>query len=235
MLQSEPQTDIVFTITYEYIEGRHIQDFYAVTPYWLDVGGCKTSDVPAYRDSIFNYSSPILKGVPQGMITFVGGHLHDGGTHIDLTKNGRVVCRLNALYDRYRYQDDGKLMEHVSIIETCETPAKTVTKDEWSIVACYNTSLHEPMEMMDGSLEPVMGIMLVYVAQGLERHGMSRTMSLSVILGIGSLAAVALLAAAWCWLEGRCGHRNKRLSFADMMWTRDRDLEQEAVVPLMKT
>jgi hypothetical protein len=39
--------------------------------------------------------------------------------------------------------------------------------DTWSVTAHYNTKMHEPMVNADGSLEPIMGIALVYVADEL--------------------------------------------------------------------
>ncbi|KIW22577.1 uncharacterized protein PV07_10861 [Cladophialophora immunda] len=235
MLHSEPQPDIVFTITYEYIKGCHAQEFISLTPYWMDVGGCRSSDVPAYRDSVFNYSSPTLKVSAQGVIAFVGGHLHDGGTHIDFINNGRVACSVNALYDQYQYLDDGKVTEHVSGIESCKLWEDIAPEDEWSIVAYYDTNLHEPMRMMDGSLEPVMGIMLVYVAPGLGRSEMTRTKFLNIVLGLVSLTAMVFLVVAWYRLQGRCGSGKKIFVSTDTLSTKDRDLEQEAVVPLIKT
>ncbi|OAL35866.1 hypothetical protein AYO20_04772 [Fonsecaea nubica] len=237
MLHSEPQTDVVFTITYEYVQGRHTRDFTALTPYWMDVGGCRTSDVPAYRDSAFNYSSPVLKGSPQGVVAFVAGHLHDGGTHIDLLKNGKAVCSVKAFYNQYRYLGEGKMTEHVSSIESCALMTETTPEDEWSITAYYDTRVHEPMGMMDGSLEPVMGIMLVYVAPGLDvgHGGATKSKCLNVVLGLGSLTAVVLLVGVWCYLQGRCGFGKKTWTPMATLSNRDRDLEQEAVEPLMKT
>ncbi|OAP57140.1 hypothetical protein AYL99_07877 [Fonsecaea erecta] len=234
MLHAKPQTDIVFTITYEYVRGCYAQDFHKITPYWMDVGGCGTSDVPAYRDSAFNYSSPTLKGSLQGMVTFIGGHLHDGGTHIDFIKNGKVVCSVNALYNQYQYLDKEKATKHISRIESCKVSEETGPQDEWSIIAYYDTRLHEPMEMMDGSLEPVMGIMLVYAVPGPSRDDMMGAPLLNIALTVASLTVALLLTAAWCFLQGRCGSGRTELSSTTTLSTEDRDLEQEAVVPLMK-
>ncbi|KIX01233.1 uncharacterized protein Z518_08958 [Rhinocladiella mackenziei CBS 650.93] len=203
MLETQPQGNVVFTITYEFIPGRHLQEFSAVIPYWLDVGGCGSSGVRAYPDRKFEYSSELLKGWPEGSIIFAGGHLHDGGTRIELQKNDQVVCNLEASYSQYRYTSGAdQAPAHISSIENCQLPAEAAPGDKWRIVAHYDTALHQPMVMMDGSLEPVMGIMLVYVAGAQAPVEQPRSKCLNVILGLGSAMFVVLLAAAWCWLGG---------------------------------
>ena len=234
MLHDQAQDDIVFKITYEYIEGQHAKDFSAVTPYWFDVGGCGPSDVPAYRDAMFNYSSPTLKGAPQGTTIFVGGHLHDGGTHVDLVKNDKAICSVNAAYENYQHLGDKGSTAHISSIQTCEMVDTTTPEDEWSIKAYYDTSIHEPMALMDGSLEPVMGIMLVYVMPGPEQHWTSRKWPLNFVLGLGCLTGVVLLLAAWLWIREDRGIRLTQWASGPKLWNRDREFDGDSAVPLMK-
>lgn len=236
MLHSQPQEDIVFTVTYEYIQGRHARKFSAVTPYWLDVTGCGSSEVPAHRDTSFEYSSPPVRGLDAGSIVFAAGHLHDGGTRLELIKNGDVVCDVGAIYDAYQYSDiqNKAVTEHVSRIETCVLPSCTTSQDEWHITAYYNTSLHEPMEMMDGSLEPVMGISLVYVAPGLKHHRPHRRRRcMNFVLGLGSGAVAMMLVAAWYWFR-RHGRPKESTTTASGLLSKDYVLEGEAAMPLMK-
>lgn len=235
MLHSKPQDNIVVTVTYEFIQGRHPHEFTAVTPYWLDVGGCETSNVPAYPNTTFEYVSPSLKGSLRGPILFVAGHLHDGGTHIDLTKNGEVLCSVNAVYDQYQYlaDDDARIAEHISAIETCKLPGSAAPGDEWSIEAYYDTSLHEPMSMMDGSLEPVMGIMLVYVAPSLEHHGWTNTKCMNVVLALASAMVLVLLVAAWFWLGGYFSSKKSSRLVKGGITAKDWEMEREAAMPLI--
>jgi hypothetical protein len=225
MLHSQSQEGVVVTVTYEFIQGRHPEEFSAVTPYWLDIGSCRTSDFPAYRNTTFEYTSPSIEGLPRGQLTFVAGHVHDGGTHIELLKNGRVLCSLNATYGAFRYLKAADFAtEHISSIAACEMPGKTAPDDEWSIIAHYDTTLHDPMLTMDGSLEPVMGIMLAYVANESRQALASESKWLNIVLGWGIGIAIALLVVAWFWLRSEA----KRSTRA-----RSSYLEEETKVPLM--
>jgi len=236
--QSTPQDDIIVSITYEYVLKSHARDFAAITPYWLDVGGCGSSDKPAYEGSNFIYTSPVLLGTQQGTITFVGGHLHDGGTHINLIKDGKVVCAASAAYDSYDKVDgDGGTTEHISSIETCSMTGETTPGDGWFITAYYDTTLHEPMALMDGSLEPVMGIMLVYVASSLAQPlELARPKYWTVVIGVGCLAAIVVGIAAWLLLRERKGislSLEGVRSVGGLLYKDSPREQQEAAVPLM--
>ncbi|OCT49449.1 hypothetical protein CLCR_04839 [Cladophialophora carrionii] len=234
MRQDRPQDDIVFTITYEYVHARDAQGFSPIIPYWLDVGGCRTSDQPAYRDSTFIYTSPVLLGTQQGTITFVGGHLHDGGTHINLIKNGKLSCGASAAYDPYANVNDAGTTEHISSIGTCTMLGETTPGDGWFINAYYDTTVHEPMALMDGSLEPVMGIMLLYVAQAVGQPEVNRPRYWTVVLGLGCLAALVISIAAWLWFRERRAIRLKGSPFGGLIY-KDPQPGQEASVPLMES
>lgn len=217
-----PQQDVVLTIKYEIVEGADIQNFLKVTPYWLDSGGCGPSGLPAYRNTTFEYSSPPVKGVGEGKFTFAGGHLHDGGTHIELMKNGQAVCNLNATYVRYEYMANSE--RHISSIDTCQ-PGNVDPGDVWSLVAHYDTRLHKPMAKSDGSLEPVMGIMLLYAANDTTEAMFTH---LNTILTWIIVIAAVLLIAAWLGLGGYldlCGNLRESRALSD----RGMDLKQPLV------
>jgi len=154
---------IVFTTTYEFslVVPKHAD---LVEPLWLDVGGCGTADVPSEPNASFNFSSPSWTSNMSGRMVFAAGHLHDGGTHLQLLKNGDVVCETTPTYHNFSSHMSSGQEEHIKSVSVCSDFAETHPGDDWTIKAFYNTSLHVPMQRMDGSLEPVMGISLVYIA-----------------------------------------------------------------------
>ena len=58
----DESTEAVVLITFEYIS-KPSESFARVKPLWLDIGGCKNSDMPAYKNSSFNYTSPVRSPV----------------------------------------------------------------------------------------------------------------------------------------------------------------------------
>ena len=82
--------DAVLTVTWEYIPSVPA-GFDKVKPLWLDIGGCGSSDVPAKPNQAFQYTDPNpWTSNFTGRITTMGGHLHDGGTHLTVKKNNTV-------------------------------------------------------------------------------------------------------------------------------------------------
>jgi hypothetical protein len=231
---SQEQDDIVLTITYEYVLARHAKDFIKITPYWIDVGGCETSNVPAELDEVFEYSSPVVVAAEDGIVTFVAGHLHDGGTHISLVQDGNNAYTANATYKAYANVNDDGMTEHISSISACEMPGTSTAGDEWTITAYYDTKSHEPMALMDGSLEPVMGIMLAYIAHGAPQTILPRPKYWIVVLGLGVVAAVVLSVAHWLWFRERQAIRLKRGDTFNGESYRDSSIDEESSVPLMR-
>ncbi|KAK1060674.1 hypothetical protein LTR74_011689 [Friedmanniomyces endolithicus] len=89
----------VLTMTYEYIQSPP-SSFSHVTALWFDIGGCNgNSDQPVISTTQpFNYTSPPWVSDMSGKITFIGGHLHDGGTTLSVYRNQTDDCNLNATY-----------------------------------------------------------------------------------------------------------------------------------------
>ena len=171
MNMGDEEAETFLTITYEYISFPD-ESFAHLKLLWLDVGGCGNSDMPAFANKSFHYTSSPWIAPTEGRVVGIGGHLHDGGTHLDVMRNGKKVCKCSASYSgdpghEIGAETDMKMnMEHVSSISFCSNKGVMQPGDEWTVTAHYNTSEHMPMENTDGSLEPVMGISLVYYVEG---------------------------------------------------------------------
>lgn len=169
--------DAYLTMTFEYIPGMPAA-FSQVQSLWLDIGGCGSSELPAEPDKHFDYTSPSWTSDVSGRVTFVAGHLHDGGTRLEVMKNGGLVCEAVAGYGPLqggelarRHEHGGTHdgmpdmgMMHISSMSSCENAGRVEEGDQWTVTAHYDTTLHAPMLNHDGTLEPIMGIALVYVA-----------------------------------------------------------------------
>lgn len=207
----EPR-DAVLTMTYEYLPS--IPDgFDTVKTYWLDIGGCGSSSFPAEPSTTFKYASPPWKSSLDGRVTFVASHLHDGGTNIELTSNGHIICDARAIYGSCdNPASTGACMQHISNVSVCKDLGPTYSEDEWSIVAYYDTSKYTPMKDVDGNLEPIMGISILYVAEAEDettRHHHKRRVN-RLVLGFGFITGVTVLVMIW--------RRTNRLSsFKDVL------------------
>jgi hypothetical protein len=154
------------TLTFEYVELKQDkQSWSKISPIWLDVGGCGDSDQPATKDSSFQYSmqDPFTANF-SGSIPFIGGHLHDGGTHLEVLKNDNVLCDCVAEYSADAVSAGIDAPMGLSRISTCEQDMSMKQGDLWSLRAFYNTTAHAPMMEANKILAPVMGIALIYVA-----------------------------------------------------------------------
>ncbi len=188
-MQDVPR-DVVLTVTYEYIPGVP-SGFEKAKLMWFDIGGCGSSELPAELDTTFQYSSPTWKSTLDGRITFVSSHLHDCGTHVEITKNGQVVCDSKATYGQPESSSMDMEESHISSMSACHNLGHVSKGDEWSITAYYDTSSHTPMTNMDGSLEGIMGIGLAYVAEHHHHHrGRMVAIVLSCIVGIAVVSTL---------------------------------------------
>jgi hypothetical protein len=169
----ENQTAVV-TMTYEYLPGLP-SSFQKVTPIWLDITGCGDSEEPAKNDTIFQYTSPVWTANATGRIAAAIGHLHDGGVNLDITQNNSTMCDFEAAYGENPGYIDASAMNmpgmpmgnmgmHISSLSECST-GQVNLGDNLSVTAFYNTTEYTPMTDTDGSLAPIMGIALLYLAQ----------------------------------------------------------------------
>ncbi|KAK3628186.1 hypothetical protein LTR56_018798 [Elasticomyces elasticus] len=173
-----PQEVMLFMV-WEFIPAPPIY-FKPAVPFWLDVGGCGDSDVPAKPGKQFEYISPVLTASSHWDIAFIGGHLHDGGTHLDVIRNDEIVCTTEALYGT-----SGFATGHIARMQSCLNAGSTLPGDQFYIKAYYDTNAHTPMTTADNdTLEPVMGIALAYLVASETTSGswFSRVMLIYVVL-----------------------------------------------------
>lgn len=127
---------------------------------WMDVGGCTGSNVPA-KQGVYQLESPVYKVSTPGRLLEASGHLHgmltlsldvvcgleltrriDGGTHIDIIHNGKVLCTPRVLYGRTpgtREPADSPHagMQHISDTTSCRDFGKVKAGDELKLIAYY--------------------------------------------------------------------------------------------------
>jgi len=153
---------VLLSVIWEYIPSIP-SGFKEVTPYWLDIGGCSDSRKPAKAGSEFSYSSPNLTSNFKGRVAFIGGHLHDGGTMLEVFRNDKTVCVNTPGYSSVEVA--ALTLGHISSMTRCEDVGRVEPGDKWRLMAHYDTTQHAPMMSNDGTLEPVMGIALAYVVK----------------------------------------------------------------------
>jgi len=181
MNQTPNPVDGYLTVEYEYVEAPFPPDFQNLTSVWLDVSGCKNSELETKTNTTFELDSPEPWTVPaefDGRAVIMGGHLHDGGTRLEIMHNEKVVCESKATYggtpsyiDPVGLKMDGMSdmgdmrMTHISDMSTCGLPV-VKAGDEFTIRAHYNLTAHPGMREANGEQARVMGIGLMYFAAG---------------------------------------------------------------------
>jgi hypothetical protein len=174
----------ILTIDYEFLPASPFPaSFQKLTSIWLDVGGCGSSDMLVQPSTTFTLNMSTPWSVPEassaldaGHIILAGGHLHDGGTHVDILRNNIPICNSVATYGATPgYVESESGMQHISNMTMCGSNGSedflnndnaVRTGDEFSLLAHYDTKAHAGMSEPDGSPAPVMGIAVLYVASG---------------------------------------------------------------------
>lgn len=89
---------VYMTMYYDYVEGD-TQGWEEVKPVWFDVAQCGTSEIGGgSAGSKFTISALPWTANFEGEVLSIGGHIHDGGTHLDVTMGGKVACTSTATY-----------------------------------------------------------------------------------------------------------------------------------------
>ena len=68
--------------------------------------------------------------------------MHDGGTHLQITINGKVVCTSYAIYGTKGTTEDGKEWTSLSLMTNCEKLIPVKKGDKMKLIAHYDEGLH---------------------------------------------------------------------------------------------
>jgi hypothetical protein len=86
------------TLYYDYVDGIP-SDFDEVKPVWFDAAQCGTSERGGgSAGSAFEIGASPWMANFEGDILGVGGHIHDGGTQLDVVVDGKVMCTSYPTY-----------------------------------------------------------------------------------------------------------------------------------------
>jgi hypothetical protein len=162
-------------MTFEYVNKS--PSIKPVTPIWLDVAQCGISEVPAKTGS-YSYNYTWNVNVP-GKLLGIGGHLHDGGTYMNIKKaSGQLICNSIAGYGGPGYGGGMEhdmpgmpsmpgMADHLSSMTQClsssaNTPVANLARgDRVVMTAYYDSTKHQQM-----GTEPVMGIAVGWILPG---------------------------------------------------------------------
>jgi hypothetical protein len=144
----------------------------AITPVWLDINQCGNSQRPAQTGQ---YSYNYTWTAPQnGKLIGIGGHLHDGGADLAVTRGNEWICMIKPSYggDPAYIEGPGSLsmpgMPHISSMSRCQgtrdKPVATIRAgDQLILTAYYDSNAHMQM-----GTEPIMGIAVGYLDLGAD-------------------------------------------------------------------
>lgn len=147
------------------------------------------------NDTTFQYTSPAWTANATGRITSAVGHLHDGGTHLDILNNNQSICDCVTAYGQNPgYMDPMSSMgmsgmsmgTHISYTSSC-SDGQVNLGDNLIVTAYYNTSEYAPMLNTDGTLADIMGIGILYLAQNETGSSTSTGVASSTSKAAGSV------------------------------------------------
>jgi len=176
MNENEEDKTVYFTMTWDYADG-YIPGYDDLQPIWLDIRQCGTSEIRSpHVKNVFSVGAEWIPDI-SGEIVGAGGHLHDGGTSLKLSLDGKVLCDSRASYggskgfiapSEGRTGAHGKI-EHISLMSGCTGPVefKNVTLQagqRWRIEGFYDYDQHKPSGHRDGGeFDTVMGLALMFI------------------------------------------------------------------------
>jgi hypothetical protein len=171
-------SNVQIETTYEWVPAS-TPGMTALRPVWIDATKhCIFSGLPAQVGQ-YSYTTEWTVDRP-GRVIGVGGHMHDGATHYELTNatTGELICRGVAGYGGPGFEEPGDpgghehdagggehASEHLSSLHECVAPsgdkpvARIANGQKVRFVVYYDTARH-PQK----GTHPVMGVSLVYVA-----------------------------------------------------------------------
>jgi hypothetical protein len=129
----------------EYVDGWP-KGYMDATMSLLSVTGCKGPSFEVTHDlTRYNITGPKTTIPKDGYIVASTGHVHNGGTNIFLTLNGKVVCNSRAVYggdENHAIAPNGKIWDTIHTMTECNEPIQVKAGDTVSTIAVYDTTAH---------------------------------------------------------------------------------------------
>jgi len=175
MTEDTKPKNLTLEITYETVP-KTKPGYGAARMYWLTIGE------PVAKKGVYTFNTMAQTSNVNGNLLYAIGHMHDGGTHMDLKVSGRVVCKSVMHYGvRAGYAGaSGKMAgmshklakrqhahgsgpgKHISDPGACTDFGTVRTGDRLTATAYYDANQHGLM-MHNGKAEKLMGNMRVYI------------------------------------------------------------------------
>jgi len=174
MSLSKERMQLFMTLKFEFVP-KSTPGYKPAVMVWVDVTSCgRESEFPAKtgvyqmesKEFTINHDGDWLAGI---------GHVHDGGTKVDLYVNGKLSCSSKQMYANRRggwiESKDGSIIEgmimppgsHISDVAVCKDWGEVKKGDKVKAIAYYNDTQHMQMKNPKGKLEGQMGIMFSYI------------------------------------------------------------------------
>lgn len=112
-----------------------------------------------FEEATIPWKSPV-----DALILGVGGHLHDGGTAIDIYQNDKRVCEAIPTYGTGSggmSHGDG---EHIKAMTACRLLSPMKAGDTFHLVAKYDLNKHPGGKTDNGELDEVCGVWQTYLS-----------------------------------------------------------------------
>jgi hypothetical protein len=159
---------VFLTITWEFIPGKP-EGYKNVKTLWLDAAECgaPSSEIPPPDGDVFTLTSkPWLADADGYKLLNTLGHMHDGGQHLEIYANDKLVCDSVATYGGdplYVTAEGADKNDHISKMGLCQKFAELKKGDKLHLKAYYDFEKHSGLRNLKGKLSGVMGISVVFV------------------------------------------------------------------------
>ncbi|TLD34863.1 hypothetical protein E2P81_ATG05028 [Venturia nashicola] len=138
-------TTVYFTMEAEFLPGKPAEYLDASTVIFSATGCAKPAYYPPPNTKQYNLTSEGFKMTSDGWVINSKGHLHDGGSAIEMTLNDKTVCRSIPTYGGVPggvKAPDGKEWQTITSMSPCTDPFPFKKDDVIKLVSMYDTEEH---------------------------------------------------------------------------------------------
>jgi hypothetical protein len=173
MSENTQPITVYATMLFEYVP-KSTPGYKEARLVWVDVTNCaKSSDFTPLR-GVYQKESRAFTMNHDADLVFATGHMHDGGTVVELYVNGKLSCTSKQLYanrrGHYTEPKDGSVISHmampagshISDVGVCKDWASVKKGDKLSVKAYFDEGMHPQMVNGKGKLEEQMGLVWLY-------------------------------------------------------------------------